>query len=90
MTRQTLANLEIDATQEERLFCILLTAGYSAAVAYKIAFPNSKANPNSASAQASRLINSWKIQRILKTFRLALKYGWLYIPTRLIKDCIKE
>ena len=85
MIRQTLANLEIDATNEERLFCILLTAGYSAAVAYKIAFSNSKANPNSASAQASRYVNSWKIQCVLKTFQYAIKNEWVAVPVHLIR-----
>lgn len=84
--RDSLANMELEGiSPEERLFCCLLCCGYAANVAYKIAFPNSKANPTSASAQASRYVNSWKIQCVLKTFQYAIKNEWIAVPEHLIR-----
>ena len=84
--RDTLANMELEGiTPEERLFCCLLCCGYAANVSYKIAFPSSKANPMSASAQARRYVNSWKIQCVLKTFQYAIKNEWIAVPEHLIR-----
>lgn len=85
--RDSLANMELDGiTPEERLFCCLLCCGYPANVAYKIAFPSSKANPTSASAQASRYVNSWKIQGVLKAFQWAIEQRLICVPEHLVRE----
>ena len=85
--RDSLANMELDGiTSEERLFCCLLCCGYPANVSYKIAFPHSKANPTSASAQASRYVNSWKIQGVLKAFQWAIEERLICVPEHLVRE----
>lgn len=45
-------------TEQEAIFCLLLWAGVPRAVAYGVAFPNSKAAPSSISTLAGRIFNS--------------------------------
>ncbi|MFI3293071.1 MAG: hypothetical protein SNI70_06085 [Rikenellaceae bacterium] len=54
--------------EQEKLFAeLVVILGYPQAIAYKLAYPDSKANINSASASASRLLSAPHIQRHLKT-----------------------
>lgn len=84
--RETLANIHLEGiTPEERLFCCLLCCGYAANTAYLIAF-KSKAKPTSAAAQASRYVNSWKIQCVLRNFQYCMKNELISVPTHLIRE----
>lgn len=49
---------------EDRLFCVLIVAGYTGAAAYKIAYSD-RATVSSAAALASRKLREPEIQRIL-------------------------
>lgn len=70
---------------EDKLFCILLVAGYSANRAYLIAY-NSNADINSAAAMASRKVNSWEIQQVLRQFKFLYDNNMVDFPTKSIKN----
>ena len=72
-------------TMEGRLFACLLVCGYPANRAYQIAYPT-KADANSAAAMASRKVNSWEIQAILRNFKRMHDNGSVAFPDNLIKN----
>ena len=70
---------------EERLFACLLVCGYPANRAYQIAYPT-KADANSAAAMASRKVNSWAIQQVLRHFKRLYDTDSVGFPYQLIKN----
>ena len=70
---------------EGRLFACLLVCGYPANRAYQIAYPT-KADANSAAAMASRKVNSWEIQAILRNFKRMHDADAVAFPDHLIKN----
>ena len=72
-------------TTEGRVFACLLVCGYPANRAYQIAYPT-KADANSAAAMASRKVNTWEIQAILRNFKRLHDADAVAFPDHLIKN----
>lgn len=67
-----------DYYEEDKLFVVLLLAGYSAAAAYRIAYP-SKATMQSSAVLASRRIREPQIQKLLSNVLDSADDGLLYL-----------
>lgn len=70
---------------EDKLFACLLVCGYPANKAYQIAYPT-KADANSAAALASRKVNSWAVQVVLKHYARLYDTGAVAFPHHIIKN----
>lgn len=67
------------ASEEERLFAVLIVSGYSAAAAYRISHPESKASVVSSAVLGSRFIKESGVQRALEQILKMYWGGWLYL-----------
>ncbi|WP_336536615.1 hypothetical protein [Bacteroides acidifaciens] len=67
--------------EEDKLFVVLLLAGYSAAAAYRIAYP-SKATMQSSAVLASRRIREPQIQMLLNRVMDSADSGLLYVSQK--------
>ena len=71
--------------REDKAFACLLCCGYPASQAYQIAYPT-KADANSTAAMASRKVNSWAIQQVLRHFKRLYDTDSVGFPYQLIKN----
>ena len=75
----------IAGSPADKIFTALLVAGLHANQAFILAY-STKANVNSAVAMASRKVNSWEIQSMLKTLQSLYVRGEIDFPHQLIKE----
>ena len=71
--------------REEILMACLLVCGYPANRAYQISH-DTKADANSAAAMASRKVNSWAVQSVLRNFKRLYDNGQVDFPHKLVKN----
>lgn len=74
----------LDVYEEDKIFVLLLIAGFSAAYAYRTAYDTSATNASSA-VLASRRVREPQIQRLLSRVFDCAESGLLYISQKAYK-----